>query len=80
MSNDRTVSEKLQRIAEQIDRMLLEASEDGKPIAFTLFVFTHPRASYISNANRDDTIPAIRELLDLWEQGMPDIPTHELDG
>jgi len=36
--------------------------------------------NYISNADRDDACAALKSLVHGWEQGMPDIPAHEIQG
>ncbi|MEB2353355.1 MAG: hypothetical protein OZ924_18340 [Burkholderiaceae bacterium] len=72
------LSERLQDIARQIDRMIETAA--GERVAFTLIVFTEGRASYVSSASRAESIREIKHLLGLWEQGMPDIPAHDVRG
>lgn len=72
------LSEHLQDIARELDRRIKEVA--GERVAFTLLVFTEGRASYISTAARAESVREIRHLLELWEQGMPDIPAHEVRG
>jgi hypothetical protein len=50
----------------------------GKPIAFSLIVFTEPHACYAGMISRPDFIREARDLLDYWAQGMPDIKAHEV--
>ena len=77
MTAERNISLALQDVARR-----LQADLDGiagEPVAFTLIVFTAPRASYISNARRDESVREIKYLLSLWERGMPDIPAHQVE-
>ncbi len=68
----------LQDIANRLDDDIERTA--GKRIAFTLLVFTDGRASYVSSASREESVREIRHLLDLWGQGMPDVPAHEVRG
>lgn len=72
---DRRVSEGLQGVARKLEAMLEDLA--GEPCAFTLIIYTEPRASYISNAERSLCVQEIKRLLDLWDQGMPDVPAHK---
>lgn len=72
------LSHELKGIASSLDKMIEAAA--GERVAFTLLVFTEGRASYISTANREDSVHEIKHLLDIWEQGMPDIPAHDFSG
>lgn len=76
MTTDISVSLRLQDLARELDRRLEDIA--GEPVAFTLIVFTAPRASYISNARREESVREIKYLLSLWEQGMPDVPAHQV--
>lgn len=70
------LSQDLQDIATVLDSMITASA--GKRVAFTLMVFTDNRASYISTASRDDSVREIKNLLALWEAGLPDIPAHKV--
>lgn len=72
------VSQALQDIAHGLDDALECVA--GERVAFTLLVFTEGRASYITTANREESVQQIKHLLDLWEKGMPDIPAHTVAG
>lgn len=72
------LSKSLQGIARELDRSIELAA--GEKVAFTLIVFTEGRASYISSASREESVREIKHLLDLWQQGMPDVPAHEVRG
>ena len=72
------LSENLQAIAKKLDADI--ESNAGERIAFTLIVFTEGRASYVSTCDREDSVREIRKILDLWEQGMPDIKAHDYKG
>lgn len=70
------LSKKLQAIAQGLDEVIEEAA--GERVGFTLIVFTEGRASYISTVKRDESVREIKNLLQLWGEGMPDIPAHEI--
>lgn len=72
------LSRNLQDIARNLDAAIELAA--GERVAFTLIVFTEGRASYISSAAREESAREIKHLLDIWEQGMPDVPAHEYAG
>lgn len=63
-------------IAKALDAVIAEAA--GERVGFTLLVFTEGRASYISTVKREDSVREIRNLLEIWDKGMPDIPAHEV--
>ncbi len=76
---DRQVSTGLQDTARQLNELLKATS--GQDIGFCLFTFPPEaagRASYISNCDRQDVADAVKQCLDLWREGMPDVPTHEV--
>lgn len=70
------LSKDLQQIAAQLDNLITASA--GKRVAFTLLVFTDDRASYISTASREDSVREIKNLLELWDAGMPDMPAHNI--
>lgn len=70
------LSKDLQQIAAQLDDLITASA--GKRVAFTLLVFTDDRASYISTASREESVSEIKELLALWDAGMPDVPAHKI--
>ena len=74
----RALSHDMQRIATDLDKAIERSA--GERVAFTLIVFTPGRASYVSNADRAECVREIRHLLDLWDQGMPDVPAHDVEG
>ena len=76
MTADVRVSQRLQELAQELDRQLEDIA--GEPVGFTLIVYTHPRASYISNVARPVAVREIRALLAAWAAGMPDVPAHEV--
>ena len=69
------LSQQLQAIAKRLDQDITQAT--GARVAFTLLVFTEGRASYISTADRAESVRELRHLLDHLESGTPDIPAHE---
>ena len=73
------ISENLQHIAKELEKELTFWA--GQSMCFTLLVYnTTPgaRMNYISNTDKGDCIKAMRSLLDGWEEGMVDIPAHEV--
>jgi hypothetical protein len=73
------ISEELQTVAAVIDDAL--ANITGKRVGFSLFIWTEDRAQYVSNSTqRQEIQTAVRAVLDGWDQGMPDIPAHEVKG
>lgn len=70
------LSKQLKDIAKRLDADIEKAA--GERVAFTLLVYTDGRASYISTASREDSVREIKNLLGYWEQGMPDVPAHQL--
>lgn len=78
MSNTTTkLSLALPEIADIIEQAIFKAS--GERIGFSLMVFTPDRASYISNCERSDVIPALAGLLDHWQAGQLDVPAHKIN-
>ena len=75
ISPTKAVSLSLQHIAEMLDNALNDAA--GEPTGFALVVFTPERAQYVSNCDREDVVKGLKELLELWEHGMPDVPAHK---
>lgn len=73
---DINVSKNLQRIASGIDRALEIAA--GEKVRFSLFVWSDGRPQYVANAERADVVLALKAILAKWEEGMPDVPTHEV--
>jgi hypothetical protein len=70
------LSQGLQGLATVIDQSIEQIA--GERVAFTLLVFTEGRASYVSTANREESVREIKTLLSHWEQGMPDVPAHKV--
>ena len=78
---DRLVSESLRAIADELSAKLEEVT--GQRMSFSLVVFNSEagsRMNYISNCQREDAHQALKSLIHGWEQGMPDIPAHEIKG
>ena len=76
---DRKVSVHLRAIAAGIDQALTKVA--GQPMGFCLVVFNAEQASrtnYVSNCERNAVMEAMKELIEEWEKGLPDIPAHEL--
>ena len=60
MSAEQRISPALQALARKLNDELDAIA--GEPVAFTLIVYTSPRASYISNARRDESVREIKHL------------------
>jgi len=76
MSDATLVSQELEGIATQIDKMLTKLV--GHEVAFSLFVWTEGRSNYISTANREEVTAILKQHIAGWEAGMPDIKAHEI--
>jgi hypothetical protein len=71
----------MQSLADTLNGLLEDIA--GKPMGFSLIVFNAEagsRMNYVSNCDRQEVINAMKSLLAGWEQGMPDIPAHEIQG
>jgi len=80
-SADRKVSQNMQKLAKYVSRKIDKVA--GKHMAFSLLVFNidaNSRMNYCSNCSREDVHKALKSLLDSWDEGMPDIPAHEIQG
>lgn len=78
---DRKVSEQMQALSSELDKKLEEVG--GQRMSFSLIVFNSEpgsRVNYASNCDRDEVATAMVQLLANWQQGMPDIKTHEISG
>ena len=76
MSEAEAVSRAMQRIARMVDAEI--EKEAGQRIAFTLLVYTAPRASYVGSCERAEAIREMKRLIEIWEADMPDIAAHEV--
>ena len=79
MSSSTIVSKNLQHLARLISGQLKNMT--GERLGFSLVVFNNEpgeRVNYVSNCDRADVAAALRELLEHWEKGMPDIPAHKV--
>ena len=78
---DMNVSRELQRLAKELDEELETIA--GQRMTFCLVAFNAEpgsRVNYISNGNRSDVKTALKVLIEKWDAGMPDIPSHEIKG
>jgi len=71
------LSKNLPVIAQIVKEMITELT--GEDIGFALVVFTEDRANYISDCKREEVQKQFKHLLQLWENGMQDIPAHEIN-
>jgi len=72
------VSHMMQELASAIDSQLKQVT--GKDLGFCLVVFNEEDNSYcnyVANTDRQITKEALKHMIELWEKGMPDIPTHD---
>ncbi len=78
--NEATIklSQNMQGIAQGLDDVIRDIAREQ--IGFALVVFTEGRASCVSNCDRAEIVQQLKDLLDIWDQGMPDIPAHKLSG
>jgi hypothetical protein len=75
---DREVSVKLQIICRAVEEIVTEVT--GEKMGITLIVTPFERAGdlqYVSNCHRVDMHKALTDLLNGWNAGMQDVPTHE---
>ncbi len=71
------VSEEAQSIAVRLSKEIDEIA--GEPVAFSLFIWTAGRCSYISSApDRREIISVLEQMIAGWKAGMPDIPAHKV--
>ena len=78
---DMAISENMQALAGSLSDLLEEIA--GKPMGFSLVVFNAEpgsRMNYVSNCDRQEVYSALKSLIAGWEAGMPDIPSHEIQG
>ena len=69
------VSRGLPAIAQTLDSEIQLVA--GEPVAFSLFVWTKGRCSYISSATeRREIITVLEAMIARWKAGAPDIPAH----
>jgi hypothetical protein len=76
---DVIVSLGMQELAKNIDAILEEIT--GQKMGFSLVVFNAvpgSRMNYISNCNRHEVMQAMKSLIHGWENGLPDVPAHEV--
>ncbi len=81
MNPDRKISVEMQSIAQHLDEYLEGIA--GQRMSCSLMVFNameNSRMNYVSNCSREDVRSALTGLLKGWEEGMPDIPAHEVEG
>jgi hypothetical protein len=70
------VSRDMPRIADLIDEEIQATA--GEPVAFSLFVWTKGRCSYVSSSkDRDAIITVLEAMIARWKAGMADVPAHE---
>ncbi len=78
MSAINKISKKLPAVADHLDSKLRKIA--GQPVAFSLIVWTEGRFQYVSNSkDRDEIKGALQALIDGWNDGMPDVPAHEVN-
>lgn len=69
----------LQKLSKWIETKLKQIT--GTYMGFSLIIwgkfYGDSMIQYVSNANREDCIKYMEDLLEGWKQGMPNIPFHE---
>lgn len=73
------VSRAMQPIAAMLDEEIERVA--GEPVAFSLFVWTKGRCSYISSGtDRTQIITVLEAMIARWKAGAPDVPAHLTKG
>lgn len=73
------VSRELRSIAGILDEEIQRVA--GEPVAFSLFVWTKGRSSYVSTStDRQQIITVLEAMIARWKAGAPDIPAHLTKG
>lgn len=78
---DMAISKSMQQLAGEIGDRL--ESIAGQRMGFSLIVFNAEagsRINYVSNLDRREVHTALKCLLEGWEAGMPDVPSHKIAG
>ncbi|HZT90368.1 MAG TPA: hypothetical protein VFA12_20675 [Stellaceae bacterium] len=69
----------LNRVARKLDKLL--ERETGTRVGFSLIIWgsfgEDNMIQYVANADREDCVRHMKDLLAGWEAGMPDVPFHE---
>ncbi|PZU87888.1 MAG: hypothetical protein DI527_18135 [Chelatococcus sp.] len=69
------VSRDMQRLARLLDVEIQHVA--GERVAFSLFVWTRGRCSYVSSGtDRAQIISVLESMIARWKAGMPDVPAH----
>jgi len=77
---DRKVSKNLKRIFTELEREVERVA--GQKMGMSLVICNSEagsRLNYISNVDRPAVIQVYQTLLDGWNEGMPDVPAHEVE-
>ena len=77
---DRKVSKNLKRIFTELEREVERVA--GQKMGMSLVIYNSEagsRLNYISNVDRPAVIQVYQTLLDGWNEGMPDVPAHEVE-
>ncbi|MEP3245133.1 MAG: hypothetical protein ABJN40_13305 [Sneathiella sp.] len=70
------VSINLQDIGEELEGIFQRLT--GQRVCFSLFAWTEGNGSYVSNSIDRDAVKAeLLQIIDRWDDGMPDIPLHK---
>lgn len=76
MSTTNVISENLPIIADELTGLLEDLA--GKPVAFSLFVWTEGEVQYISSTkDRAEVKKSLLAVINGWDEGMPDVPAHK---
>ena len=76
---EKNVSEAMQEIMTGLNKLINEIA--GQEMGISLFVFNAEvggRINYVSNCDREKVITVLKSMIKGWEEGMPDIPAHEV--
>jgi len=81
MRNDQKISIELKSIANNVKERLQNITQSDD-YQFSIVIFNPiegERLNYISNCDRADVIHVWETLIKAWDNGMPDIKTHDIN-
>ena len=83
MDNTTTPEEKIsivmQELAAAIDESIQRLVGDKMAFSFVVFPLTEKgRVNYIANCDREYVQDALKQLLNHWNNGRPDVPAHKV--
>ena len=71
-----TISLGLRGLANDLEKRLIQMTGTRQP--FILVIMTGDGVvQHVSNTHKEDRIVVLRELIDRWERGEPEVPAHD---